>query len=239
MRIFGPEVLVRDFKDLGFTTEDASQLGGLTGEAHGILLVTGPTGSGKTTTLYSTLKQIATPESERLHHRGSDRDDRPAVEPDAGAAGDRPRLRRRRARADAPGPGHHHGGRDPRPRYGDMAVQAALTGHLVLSTLHTNDAPSSITRLLDLGVPAYLFNSTLLGIMAQRLVRTLWPRLQGEGAVPPREEHALWARCARRAGDPPEEVIPAGGLPRMPHYRLPGPRRHLRDLRSRRRCGTC
>ncbi len=80
----------------------------------------------------------------------------------------------------------------------EMAIQAALTGHLVLSTLHTNDAPSAITRLLDLGVPAYLINSTLLGVMAQRLVRTLCPhckkasadhrgsarRLAGLGAAP-------------------------------------------------------
>jgi general secretion pathway protein E len=73
----------------------------------------------------------------------------------------------------------------------DMAIQAALTGHLVLSTLHTNDAPSAITRLLDLGVPAYLLNSTILGVMAQRLLRTLCPHCKK--AVPLQtEDEAIW-----------------------------------------------
>jgi general secretion pathway protein E len=81
-------------------------------------------------------------------------------------------FRRRPARADAAGPGHHHGRRNPRPATAEMAVQAALTGHLVFSTLHTNDAPSAITRLMELGVPSYLINATVIGVLAQRLVRT-------------------------------------------------------------------
>jgi general secretion pathway protein E len=73
----------------------------------------------------------------------------------------------------------------------DMAIQAALTGHLVLSTLHTNDAPSAITRLLDLGVPPYLINATLLGVMGQRLVRTLCPHCKAPQPVQP-DEAELW-----------------------------------------------
>jgi general secretion pathway protein E len=72
-----------------------------------------------------------------------------------------------------------------------MAIQAALTGHLVLSTLHTNDAPSAVTRMLELGVPAYLINSTLLGVLAQRLVRTLCPHCKERGAVKEEDWKAL------------------------------------------------
>jgi general secretion pathway protein E len=92
---------------------------------------------------------------------------------------------------------------------GDMAIQAALTGHLVLSTLHTNDAPTAVTRLLDLGVPAYLLNSTLLGVMAQRLVRTLCPHCK-QPAEPPDDE--TWATMtAPWRGDKPSRVMAAHG----------------------------
>jgi len=96
----------------------------------------------------------------------------------------------------------------------DMAIQAALTGHLVLSTLHTNDAPSSITRLLDLGAPAYLLNSSLLGIMAQRLVRTLCPHCKEKVPFNREEEHKLWhSVCAPFKAPPPEHVYrPVGCL---------------------------
>ena len=101
----------------------------------------------------------------------------------------------------------------------DMAVQAALTGHLVLSTLHTNDAPTAVTRLLDLGVPPYLLQSTLLGVMAQRLVRTLCPHCKKPGEAPDDETWRLDDRAVARrqagAGDG------AGGLPRVPDDRLP------------------
>jgi general secretion pathway protein E len=96
----------------------------------------------------------------------------------------------------------------------DMAVQAALTGHLVLSTLHTNDAPSSITRLLDLGVPAYLLNATVVGVMAQRLVRTLCPHCKEKTPFQRDEERALWTSvCAPFKAAPPDEVFrPVGCL---------------------------
>jgi general secretion pathway protein E len=89
----------------------------------------------------------------------------------------------------------------------DMAVQAALTGHLVLSTLHTNDAPSSVSRLVDLGAPAYLLASTLLGVMAQRLVRVLCPHCKQKVAFQREEDHATWAAlCAPYKSTPPTEV---------------------------------
>jgi general secretion pathway protein E len=94
----------------------------------------------------------------------------------------------------------------------DMAIQAALTGHLVFSTLHTNDAPTSITRLLDLGAPAYLLNSTLLGVMAQRLVRTLCPHCKEKVPFNREEDHRLWhSVCAPFKASPPEHVYRAVG----------------------------
>ena len=109
----------------------------------------------------------------------------------------------------------------------DMAVQAALTGHLVLSSLHTNDAPTAVTRMLDLGMPAYLINSTLLGVMAQRLVRTLCPHCKKPARAARRRDlardHRAVARGQAGAGDG------AGRLPRVPDDRLPRPHRPLRD----------
>jgi len=173
MRIFTPEVLVRDFAELGLTPEDAERWERLIHEPHGIILVTGPTGSGKTTTLYSSLKLIATPEVnvctvedpiEMIEPAFNQMQVQPIIGVDF-ATGVRTLLRQ--------DPDIIMVGEIRDRDTADMAVQAALTGHLVLSTLHTNDAPTAVTRLLDLGVPNYLINSTLLGVMAQRLVRTL------------------------------------------------------------------
>lgn len=175
MRIFDPEVLVRDFSELGFSKDDSARWQQMTSQPNGIILVTGPTGSGKTTTLYSTLKHLATPEVNVCTLE----DPIEMIEPsfnqvqvlaDIGmtfAEGIRALMRQ--------DPDIIMVGEIRDLETADMAIQAALTGHLVLSTLHTNDAPSAITRLLDLGVPPYLLNSTLLGVMAQRLVRTLCP----------------------------------------------------------------
>lgn len=175
MRIFDPEVLVRDFSELGFSDEDRLRWRQMTSHPNGIILVTGPTGSGKTTTLYSTLKALATPEVNVC----TIEDPIEMVEPafnqmqvqhaiDLGFADGVRALMRQ-------DPDIIMVGEIRDLETADMAIQAALTGHLVLSTLHTNDAPSAITRLLDLGLPPYLINATLLGVMAQRLVRTLCP----------------------------------------------------------------
>jgi len=175
MRIFDPEVLVRDFSELGFSEEDRARWEQMTSQPNGIILVTGPTGSGKTTTLYSTLKHLATPEVNVC----TIEDPIEMVEPAFNQMQVQSNIDlhfsdglRALMRQD---PDIIMVGEIRDLETAEMAIQAALTGHLVLSTLHTNDAPSAITRLLDLGVPPYLIGATVLGIMAQRLVRTLCP----------------------------------------------------------------
>lgn len=175
MRIFDPDVLLRGFDELGLANADYAHWQQMTSQPNGIVLVTGPTGSGKTTTLYSTLKQLATPEV----NVSTIEDPIEMVEPSFNqmqvqsnidlsfADGVRALLRQ--------DPDIIMVGEIRDLETAEMAIQAALTGHLVLSTLHTNDAPSAITRLLELGVPHYLIKATVLGVMAQRLVRTLCP----------------------------------------------------------------
>jgi general secretion pathway protein E len=191
MRIFDPEVLLRDFADLGFSAEDSARWQGMTTQPNGIILVTGPTGSGKTTTLYSTLKQLATEEVNVCTLEDPIEMIEPAfnqvqVVADIGmdfATGIRALMRQ--------DPDIIMVGEIRDIETAEMAVQAALTGHLVLSTLHTNDAPTAITRLLDLGVPPYLIQSTVLGVMAQRLVRTLCPHCKKAGGLRT-EDEVLW-----------------------------------------------
>jgi general secretion pathway protein E len=175
MRIFNPENLVKDYKELGFPEEDERKWVQMSNQPHGIILVTGPTGSGKTTTLYSTLKLLAEPEVNVC----TVEDPIEMVEPSFNqmqvqhsigvdfASGIRTLMRQ--------DPDIIMVGEIRDLETAEMAIQAALTGHLVLSTLHTNDSPSAITRMLDLGVPPYLLQSTILGVMAQRLLRTLCP----------------------------------------------------------------
>jgi general secretion pathway protein E len=176
MRIFNPDVLLKGFGELGFGTEDAKRWQAMVERPNGIILVTGPTGSGKTTTLYSTLKHLARPEINVCTVEEPIEMVEPAfnqmqVQHNIGldfASGIRTLMRQ--------DPDTIMVGEIRDLETADMAVQAALTGHLVLSTLHTNDAPSAITRLLDIGVPHYLIKATLLGVVAQRLVRTLCPK---------------------------------------------------------------
>jgi general secretion pathway protein E len=183
MRIFDPEILVKNFEALGFEHEQTLLWNDWTSQPNGIILVTGPTGSGKTTTLYSTLKHLATPEVNVC----TVEDPIEMIEPSFNqmqvqqnidlsfADGVRTLLRQ--------DPDIIMIGEIRDIETAEMAIQAALTGHLVLSTLHTNDAPSTITRLLELGVPPYLINSTLIGVMAQRLVRTLCPACKQPGSI--------------------------------------------------------
>jgi general secretion pathway protein E len=175
MRIFNPDVLVKDFGELGFSDEDLKKWNGMIAKPHGIILVTGPTGSGKTTTLYSTLKYLAKPEVnvctiEDPIEMVEPQFNQMQVQQNIGvdfATGIRTLMRQ--------DPDIIMVGEIRDLETAEMAIQSALTGHLVLSTLHTNDSPAAITRLLDLGVPSYLLNSTVLGVMAQRLVRVLCP----------------------------------------------------------------
>jgi general secretion pathway protein E len=183
MRIFDPEVLLRSFQDLGLAGDDFARWQSMISQPNGIVLVTGPTGSGKTTTLYSTLRQLATDQVNVC----TIEDPIEMVEPAFNqmqvhhnielsfASGVRALLRQ--------DPDIIMIGEIRDLQTAEMAIQAALTGHLVISTLHTNDAPSAVTRLLDLGVPAYMIKSTVLGIMAQRLVRTLCPHCKVEDEV--------------------------------------------------------
>ena len=173
MRIFDPDNAVKDLDALGFTPHDAQRWEALVKRPHGIILVTGPTGSGKTTTLYSTLKRVATEEV----NVSTVEDPIEMIEPSFNQTQVQPQLDftfaeglRALMRQD---PDIIMVGEIRDLATADMAVQAALTGHLVFSTLHTNDAPSAVTRLMELGVPPYLINATLLGVLAQRLVRTL------------------------------------------------------------------
>ena len=173
MRIFDPDTTVKNLDALGFSPHDAERWEQLVKKPHGIVLVTGPTGSGKTTTLYSTLKRLATEEV----NVNTIEDPIEMIEPafnqtqvqahlDFGF----PEGLRALMRQD---PDIIMVGEIRDLQTAEMAVQAALTGHLVFSTLHTNDAPSAVSRLMELGVPSYLINATLLGVLAQRLVRTL------------------------------------------------------------------
>ncbi|HNC77828.1 MAG TPA: ATPase, T2SS/T4P/T4SS family [Pseudomonadales bacterium] len=175
LRIFDPEVLLRSFAQLGLTADDFTRWEGMIHQPNGIVLVTGPTGSGKTTTLYSSLKRLATPQVNLC----TIEDPIEMIEPTFNqmqvqhnidlsfASGVRALLRQ--------DPDIIMIGEIRDLETAEMAIQAALTGHLVLSTLHTNDAPTAVTRLLELGVPPYLVKATLIGVMAQRLVRILCP----------------------------------------------------------------
>lgn len=173
MRIFDPEVLLRNYQQLGFNAHEQAIWNNMIQHTHGIILVTGPTGSGKTTTLYSTLKHLSTPEINLCTVEDPIEQIEPSfnqmqVQANIGltfASGIRTLMRQ--------DPDIIMVGEIRDLETAEMAIQASLTGHLVFSTLHTNNAPAAITRLLNLGVPDYLIQQTLLGIMAQRLLRLL------------------------------------------------------------------
>ena len=187
MRIFDPDSTAKDLDALGFADHDAKRWEQLVQRPHGIILVTGPTGSGKTTTLYSTLKRLAT-ESVNV---STVEDPIEMIEPSFNQTQVQPHLDfdfpeglRALMRQD---PDIIMVGEIRDLQTAEMAVQAALTGHLVFSTLHTNDAPSAVSRLMELGIPAYLINATLLGVLAQRLVRTLCTACREKDDSTPRD----------------------------------------------------
>ena len=180
MRIFDPKVLLKTFDQLGFNADDLQRWERMTRQTSGIILITGPTGSGKTSTLYATLKQLATPQVnlctledpiEMIEPAFNQMQVQPTIDLTF-ASGLRALLRQ--------DPDIIMLGEIRDLETAEMAIQAALTGHLVLSTLHTNDAPSAINRLQELGIAPYLIKATLLGVMAQRLVKTLCPDCKAE-----------------------------------------------------------
>jgi len=173
MRIMDPDILFQDLDGLGFTPADLTRYSRFINMPHGIILVCGPTGSGKSTTLYSTLRNLSTAEKnvitvedpiEMIHEDFNQIAVQPAVNITFGT------ILRTILRQD---PDIIMIGEMRDLETAQNAVQAALTGHLVLTTLHTNDAPSAITRLIDLGVPPFLIQATVVGIQAQRLVRKI------------------------------------------------------------------
>jgi general secretion pathway protein E len=191
LRIFDPDILLKGVDDLGFSAHDLPRFYDFIARPTGIILVTGPTGSGKTTTLYSTLKHLSKPEVNIV----TIEDPIEMVFEDFNQVAVRPQIDltfssalRTVLRQD---PDIVMIGEIRDTETAEHAVQAALTGHLVLSTLHTNDASSSITRLLDLGIPHFLITSTLIGILAQRLVRENCKHCLEEYAPTPDEAAAL------------------------------------------------
>lgn len=193
MRIFDPDVLLRNYQQLGFNTREQAVWTKMIQHSHGIILVTGPTGSGKTTTLYSTLKHLATPEVNLCTVEDPIEQIEPSfnqmqVQQNIGltfASGIRTLMRQ--------DPDIIMVGEIRDLETAEMAIQASLTGHLVFSTLHTNNAPSAVTRLLNLGVPDYLIQLTLLGVMAQRLLRLLCKHCKRKVSIDDVEWNALIA----------------------------------------------
>ncbi len=219
MRVFDPEVLVRTFAQLGLSGKQLETWHELTAHPNGIILVTGPTGSGKTTTLYSTLKQLATEQVNVC----TIEDPIEMIEPDFNqmqintgidlhfADGIRSLMRQ--------DPDIIMVGEIRDSETANMAVQASLTGHLVLSTLHTNDAPSSLTRLHDLGVQPFLTSATILGVMAQRLLRTLCPHCKQALSVTADSEIAIqWQELVQPWRAPlPTQIYTAQGCEQCRH----------------------
>jgi len=210
LRIFNPDVLLKNFNELGFTEEENHSWQELIRRPHGIILVTGPTGSGKTTTLYSTLRELSTPEVnvctvEDPIEMVCPHLNQMQVQANIGldfASGVRTLLRQ--------DPDIIMIGEIRDLETAEMAIQAALTGHLVFSTLHTNDSISAVTRLLDLGVPSYLIRATVLGVLAQRLARTVCPHCKSMVDTP----EQAWGELIRpwRAPPPAKIANPVGCL---------------------------
>ena len=207
-RIFDPEVLQQGFDELGFGAQELQTWRRMTARHEGIVLVTGPTGSGKTTTLYATLRELASEEVNLCTVEDPIELIEPAfnqvqVQHSIGldfAAGMKSLLRQ--------DPDIIMVGEIRDRETADMAIQAALTGHLVVSTLHTNDAPSAVTRLLELGVPAYLLRATLIGVMAQRLTRTLCAHCK----QPTQVDSEAWSESIAPFNAPaPEQIWQAEG----------------------------
>ncbi|QBF24203.1 type II/IV secretion system protein [Pseudomonas tructae] len=179
LRVFDPQLLQQDFAQLGLDGDDLTRWLAMLDHRHGIILVTGPTGSGKTSTLYASLKHLATAQInlctvedpiEMVEPGFNQLQVQPAIDLDF-AAGTRALLRQ--------DPDVIMIGEIRDLETAQVAIQAALTGHLVLSTLHTNDACGAVTRLLELGIAPYLLKASLIGVMAQRLVRTLCKHCKG------------------------------------------------------------
>ncbi len=198
MRILSQTEHIPTLESLGFAEEISKELHRLLNHAHGMILVTGPTGSGKSTTLHACLQHVATPDKNIITvedpvEYNADNISQIQVNTKVGltfAAGLRSILRQ--------DPDIIMVGEIRDSETADIALRSALTGHLLLSTLHTNDATSSLSRLMDMGIENFLISSTLLGILAQRLARKL--------CVHCKEETRLAAVIAEEIGVPSDKI---------------------------------
>jgi general secretion pathway protein E len=201
LRVLDRESVALDFGSLGIEGHDLAQLDTMLSNPNGVLLVTGPTGSGKTTTLYAALTQLNSPEKKILtvedpiEYRLSGIN-QVQVKPSIGLSF--AHVLRAMLRQD---PDIIMIGEIRDDETAEIAVQAALTGHLVLSTLHTNDAASTITRLIDMGVQDFLLTSTLTGVVAQRLVRRLCTHCREEVRAMPEVVEQFGLDRLRHNGD--------------------------------------
>ena len=190
-RIFDPDILLQDLDSIGFYAREYRLYNSFIHRPNGIVLVTGPTGSGKTTTLYSSLRNLSSPEInivtiEDPIEMVMEEFNQIAVQQSIGVTF--ATILRTVLRQD---PDIVMVGEIRDRETAENAVQAAMTGHLVLSTLHTNDAPSSIARLIDLGIPPYLISATVVGIVAQRLLRKVCPHCAASRALTVEEQEYL------------------------------------------------
>ena len=217
LRIFDPDVIVRDLSEIGLSDEQLRTFETFIARPNGLILVTGPTGSGKTTTLYSSLRALAGPEINITTIEDPieiviDSFNQVAIQPKIGL--DFAEALRHILRQD---PDVIMVGEIRDEETAGQAVQAALTGHLVLSTLHTNDTASSVTRLCELGVDPVLVSSTLVGVVAQRLARLVCGSCRTEVALTPDQLSTLGVDLGDLSaqGEQPHLVVAAGeGCPR-------------------------
>jgi general secretion pathway protein E len=206
MRILDRDTLILDLEQLGFPADIFEQYTKLISQPYGMILVTGPTGSGKTSTLYTTLAKINSPENkiitleEPVEYQLSGVN-QIQVNPKIGmsfANGLRSIVRQ--------DPDIILVGEIRDRETAEIGVQSALTGHLLFSTLHTNDAAGAVTRLLDMGVESFLLSSTLLGVLAQRLVRVICPHCK----VPAAPDERLLTSMREEFGEDPNMTFFAG-----------------------------
>jgi len=215
IRIFDPETLVQDIAELGFEADEKAVFESWIDQPHGLILVTGPTGSGKTTTLYSALKALSGPDVnvttiEDPIEMVWDAFNQVQVQPKVGL--DFASSLRHILRQD---PDIIMVGEIRDPETAENAIQSALTGHLVLSTLHTNDAVGAISRMKDLGVAPFLLASSLIGVMAQRLLRRLCPHCAAESSLTPDELASLQVPIPLLPGG--VRLMRGAGCPRCRH----------------------
>jgi len=222
IRIFDPEVLLQDLENLGFSPSDYEAFQSFIARPHGLILVTGPTGSGKTTTLYSALQVLATEQVnvttiEDPIEMVVEEFNQTSVLPKAGitfATALRTILRQ--------DPDVIMVGEIRDPETAEHAIQAALTGHLVLSTLHTNDTGGALTRLAELGIEPFLIASTVVGVLAQRLVRKVCESCQVETTLSGEQLLALGLPVPDDGDAPKLPVAHGKGCPDCRHTGLRG-----------------